>query len=160
MEPESKTQEIEELLSFAEKVSEHITSLEAHYQKAKFQFMIYFMVAYFGVVAIPLIFIDGLDFANLQKVVTSSSILIAAVGFVFMARSRRNLARSFKRSLSVEFRVLEKLIQMLTSLLESVPSSTPIVARGLLEMRMMRIKFSNEEIERSLRKDALNRRRL
>lgn len=137
--------EIEDLLSFAEKVADSVLDLRRNLSGLRIWMMFGFAFSYICVC------VAGITVFNLQRTdytfpVTVLALGLAATGALFVW-TRIQLRRRTQNELEVEARILGDLIPMISSLLEPIEGETSAVARKLLSMRLRRIRFSDAQVK-------------
>lgn len=141
---DSSITEIEELLTFAERVSDRIRSIEDIVSKSRVEMMSAIIIVY-----AVLLGAGGLavfwQSTVLYPLTAMGLIILGTAAFVY-GYTRLMLRRRALAELEVELRVVGDLVQMLSSLIEGLSEDCGIVTRTLLVMRLRRIKFSTKRV--------------
>lgn len=139
--------ELLELISLAEKTSENITkykSIRSRNRVISISFtLIALLLCFLGVIMILNRIYELFSFNIGYITIVASFILIIPT---FMSLS---LNKKIENELRLEGKILEQLIVMIHNLKENVytKQSISVVEKAMIEIRLSRIKFSNEEFD-------------
>lgn len=145
-EPAQSVREVEQLLDLAEKVNSQIGIFEQRLSRIKVQLFACLIIGYPLFAGILTTYRDWQIYDYLKTPLIISA-AIAGIATVFYIFNRIQIRNSIRQELKIELRVSGELIQMLSSLVESLPNSIGAVDRAIFIIRLKRLKFSDQRVD-------------
>lgn len=148
--PESRLEEIDELVGLAEDITSRIELLERAISSVRARLVISISGVY-GAMAIGLYLFYRLSPMPQSEYFLNEPValigLVGAVGAIisYAYTQFRFLSRA-RNDLEVEVRLLGELLELISGLMNSIDSETSVVKQAVLMMRLRRIKFTEERL--------------
>jgi len=142
----TSSDEVDQLLNLAEKVDWRIREIEKDLSRSRAQMFVVTIVFYAIIIGGTLSYKNWMGHPDAKWAMPLGAAISIITIFVFLF-NRLQIRKLLRDELRTELRVSGDLIQMLSSLVESLPSTTGVVNRAMFLIRLKRLRFSDQRID-------------